>query len=517
MICMPAAGHLHGMTAHSSAILNQARTCLRNISRLNARVNALTAVRPADQVMADVKSALAHGNGNDNVSTSGNHDIRGRLVAFKDNFCTTDGTTTCASRMLRDYQSPFDAAVVELLNQAGAVSVGKANMDEFAMGTDNVYSIYGPPKNPLYVDTEPRSTGGSSGGSAAAVAAGMCFASLGTDTGGSVRLPAAYCGVVGFKPSYGVVSRWGVVPFAQSLDTVGVLSRTVTAARHVFEIISCGHDKRDPTSVSDKLRKLLTSKHERKRKFRIGIAAEFVVDTLSPVVMQGWRQVLHGLREHGHELVYVTMPAIKHALPAYYIIAPAEASSNLARYDGVRYGFRHEHEVADGGVLFGPTRAAGFGAEVRRRILLGNYNLSSAGFDNHYIQAQKVRRLIQLEFDRVFAMPNPVTSPHNDDIDDHGKVDFLVTPCSTGLAPLLADVTKPGRSPLDSYVNDVLTVPASLAGVPAVSVPFRPQQPDGGANTDVVGIQVMGQYGDDYRVLELAQEIEQMSLTNKQH
>lgn len=316
-----------------------------------------------------------------------------------------------------------------------------------------------------------------------------------------MRLPAAYCGVIGFKPSYGLISRWGVVAFAQSLDTVGIIARKIEDVRKMFKVLN-SHDDKDPTSISNSLRSRINTRNNdlqpRGRPLRIGIPREFNVDSLSAVVKQAWKSTLVDLRDAGHELYTVSMPSIANALPTYYILAPAEAASNLARYDGIRFGFRSEID-GDEHVLYGRTRSEGFGTEVRRRILLGNYNLSSGAMTNHYIQAQRVRRKVQMDFDRVFATKNPLSTTPTPTHDEH-TVDFLVTPCSTDTAPSLEDIYAQ-KSPLDAYVNDILTVPASLAGIPAISVPRA--APDG----RTVGIQVMGQYGDDDRVLQIAQEI----------
>ncbi|KAK9244300.1 amidase signature domain-containing protein [Lipomyces tetrasporus] len=480
------------VSQHAEILLKEARICLSNIASLNHRLNALISVRSPESVLTRVS---------DVASTEPKTGIAGKLFAFKDNFCTVDQPTTCASQMLQGYVSPFEATVItRLYNHAHAIDVGRANMDEFAMGTDNIFTVYGPTLNPLY--SSPHSAGGSSGGSAVAVAAGMCHFALGSDTGGSVRLPAAYCGVVGFKPSYGLVSRHGVIAFAQSLDTVGVFARDVPTVREVLSVISA-HDPLDPTSVSTTLRQQLKDATARRResgngKYKIGIPLEFIVDSCSSEITSAWSAVMKKLQAQGHELYSVSLPTIKSALPTYYIISPSEAASNLSRYDGVRYGYRAIVDREANGVLYGVTRSEGFGSEVRRRILLGNYNLSSGAFHNHYLQAQKVRRKMQLDFDRVFVVDHPLENPI--DRDDRPAVDFLVTPCSTGTAPLLSDVLSQ-KSPLDAYINDVLTVPASLAGIPAISVPWHTD------NGDVVGIQVMGQYGDDDRVLDFSEII----------
>ncbi|KAK9454317.1 amidase signature domain-containing protein [Dipodascopsis uninucleata] len=477
-------------------IIKEAQACLHNVSAKNGQLNAIISMRSHESILEDVQRAVKDG-----ISLP----LGGRLIALKDNICTTEGTTTCASNMLKGYKSPYNATIVDKLIDSGAVILGKTNMDEFAMGTDNIHTIYGAPKNPLYPGAD-YSAGGSSGGSAVAVGSGMCYAALGTDTGGSVRLPAALCGAVGFKPSYGLISRYGVIAFAQSLDTVGILADSIRKVRTVFHAIS-GYDPKDPTSISQELRDSLAVQNDKlsqsAKKWKIGIPLEFNVDSLSESVKKAWKEVLQKMLLEGHELYTVSLPSVLSSLPTYYIVAPAEASSNLARYDGIRYGHRaSEDRDSEDGILYGKTRSEGFGEEVRRRILLGNYNLSSGAFNNHYIQAQKVRRKIQYDFDRVFTLKNPLETKSV--AQNPITVDFLVTPCSIDTAPSLDDVFSQ-KSPLDAYVNDVLTVPASLAGIPAVTVPWKL---NGKVNNDItIGIQVMGQFGDDERVLNAGETI----------
>ncbi|KAK9473399.1 amidase signature domain-containing protein [Dipodascopsis tothii] len=471
--------------ASARAVVQDVNQALAAIAARNKRLNALCYVRPADQVRHEAAAR---------VGSAGV--LNGRTVAVKDNICTTEGRTACASRALEDYTSPYEATIVGQLRAAGAVLVGKTNMDEFAMGTNNMHSIYGPAVNPLF-EAE-HSAGGSSGGSAAAVAAGMCDLSIGTDTGGSVRLPAAYCGIVGFKPSYGLVSRWGVMPFAQSMDSVAFHARDVATARAALRALDA-HDPRDPTSAGPAARARLAGAlaaaeaARGRRPLRIGVPLEYAVG-LSASVRAAWRAVLAALRARGHELYAVSLPTTAAALPAYYILAPAEAASNLARFDGVRYGFRAASDRA-GEVLYGATRAGGFGVEVRRRILLGTYSLTAGLIDDHYFQAQKVRRKIKAEFDGVFALANALDATAG----AADGVDVLVTPSTTSPAPSLAAV-RAQTSPLDAYVNDVLTVPANLCGAPALNVPW----PAAGGS---VGVQVMGQWGDDARVLDVGDEI----------
>lgn len=415
------------------------------------------------------------------------------------------------------------------------------------MGTHSTHSAHG-----AVAQDNGCSAGGSSGGSALAVVNGLADVALGTDTGGSVRLPAAYCGVVGYKPSYGMVSRYGVVPYANSLDTVGLLAKEVGPIRQLMvgeEGLAAQHDPRDPTSLSLAARRRCTAarKHYSQRSTQaidkdaagtllrpltFGIPVEYNVAELEGCVRQGWEDTATFLRnELGARVIPVSLPSTRHALSAYYVIAPAEASSNLAKYDGVRYGPK-QHEIERGqqqsdGVLYSAVRAQGFGPEVRRRVLLGAYTLSSAAMDNYFVQAQRVRRLVRRDFDRVFALANPLLdedAQHFDlaDLDEAvvlddkrgpPQVDFLLCPTAPTRPPKLADVQAGlARSPVDAYVNDVLTVPASLAGLPAVSVP---RAVGGDDESGVMGLQVIGQYWDDARLLAVAEALSVLSQADR--
>lgn len=381
------------------------------------------------------------------------------------------------------------------------------------MGSHSQSGYEGSVLSPFSRNGEPLSPGGSSGGSAVAVATGEAWAALGTDTGGSVRLPAAYCGTVGFKPSYGLLSRWGVIQYANSLDTVGVLAGNVADAEKVFKAINV-YDRDDPTSLSEAVRQRLASQDQPKKTLRIGVPNEYNIEELTAPVRAAWEQTLARLQSAGHTLVSVSLPATRQALSAYYVLAPAEASSNLAKYDGVRYGHRTSGSDASPkkeSPLYASTRGEGFGEEVRRRILLGAYALSSEAIDNYFIQAQKVRRLVQQDFDRVFAAQNPLLDA-SETLDDE-SVDFLVTPTAPTLPPTLAELKR--QSTVESYMLDVFTVPASLAGLPALSVPVPlPEDARGklGENdVQSVGIQVIGQYGSDEGLLDAAKIIEELS------
>lgn len=391
-------------------------------------------------------------------------------------------------------------------------------MDEFGMGSHSTNSAQGPVINPLSPAGKELSAGGSSGGSAVAVRIGDAEIALGTDTGGSVRLPAAYTGVVGYKPSYGMLSRYGVVPYANSLDTVGVLANDATSIEEVVfkSNIYMEHDPNDPTSLSQSTRQRLTKATPPTlsdlKQLTIGIPIEYNIEELDPSVKQVWELTASRLESHGARTVPVSLPSTKEALCAYYVLAPAEASSNLAKYDGVRYGVRGKGGDAAGDTLYSETRGAGFGAEVKRRILLGTYTLSSEAIDNYFIQAQKVRRKVQEDFDRVFHLDNPLYDERQFDLADMDdamlldnkrgppQVDFLLCPTAPSFPPELSELRS--QSSIDSYTNDVFTVPASLAGLPAVSVPV---EAEGGSLP--VGMQLIGQFWDDRRMLQLAERI----------
>lgn len=469
-------------------------------------------------------------------------------LAVKDNIATLpeDGPTGCASSILAGYESPFEASIVKQLKSFGYHVVGKTNMDEFGMGSHSTNSPHGPVAQELPDGTK-LSAGGSSGGSAVAVATGAADLALGTDTGGSVRLPAAYCGVVGFKPSYGLISRHGVVPYANSLDTVGFLARDVSTIDDslVRRKLLLDPDPLDPTSLQSTKRKQFLKKaghwrrsptstkgdslHRHALKARVfGIPTQYNIEELDPAIRQGWQDVATFLRyEIGAIVCPVSLPMTKHALSAYYVIAPAEASSNLAKYDGVRYGpkqpdFEDKHDD-NGGVLYSTIRGQLFGEEVKRRILLGSYTLSSEAIDNYFLQAQRVRQLVRRDFDRVFRLENLLLDEdaHQFDMTDMdentelesklgpAQCDFLLCPTAPTLPPRLEDVQAgQQRNPVDAYMNDVFTVPASLAGLPAISIPKKVDGPPGREN--VMGLQIIGQYGSDAGVLRVAAALESL-------
>lgn len=436
-----------------------------------------------------------------------------RKLAIKDNIATSDFGTTCGSGILLEYQSPFEATVVAKLRQRHAdyTTIGKTNMDEFGMGSHSLNSYFGPVRHHRL---QAYSAGGSSGGSAVAVATNVCEIALGTDTGGSVRLPAAYTGVVGFKPSYGLVSRHGVIPYANSLDTVGFFARKVAQVIDAFQVTSVP-DKRDPTSLKRRTRQRIKNTIHLSAQspsfpegLRIGIPMEYNIEELEPSIRQAWIASLNLLQRLGCIMVPISLPNTKHALSAYYVIAAAEAASNLSKYDGVRYGTRKVTRDGIEGTLYSDTRGQGFGGEVKRRILLGSYTLSSKAIDNYFIQAQKVRRLVQKDFGRVFRIPNLLQPPQQFDLSDMDpsikmqdklgplEVDFIVCPTAPTFPPKREDVEK--ATPVARYMNDIFTVPASLAGIPAISIPVRvPGRPP-------AGLQIIGQYADDMGLLRFA-------------
>ncbi|KAI1178923.1 amidase signature enzyme [Nemania sp. FL0916] len=453
-------------------------------------------------------------------------------LAVKANIAAFGFPTTCDSLILAGTSIPFDATVVAQLRARGMSVVGKAGMDEFGMGTHSTTSAFESVHNapPL----EAYSAGGSSGGSAVAVKEGRADLALGTDTGGSVRMPAAYTGAVGFKPSYGMLSRWGVVPYANSLDTVGLLAKTVSPIRQA--IIGSGlyneHDARDPTSLPATVRSRCTVEREgyssaakpppTLKGLTFGLPLEYNIAELDSRIRQGWLRALETIQQLGGRVVPVSLPSTRNALSAYYVIAPAEASSNLAKYDGIRYGYRDTSGPSDAqdGVLYAGTRGSGFGSEVKRRILLGSYTLSSEAIDNYFIQAQKVRALVRRDFDRIFRLENPLLDEQHfalSEVDEAvgietklgpAQVDFLVCPTAPTTPPLLEHVRS--QTPLDSYMNDVFTVPASLAGLPAISIPMDLPVDSARDEQKLLsfgGLQLIGQYWDDARVLSVAERL----------
>ena len=402
--------------------------------------------------------------------------LAGVPIALKDNMCTRGVETTCSSRILEGWKPPYDATAVQKLAAEGAVFVGKTNLDEFAMGSSTENSAFGPTRNPLDISRVP---GGSSGGSAAAVAAGFAAGSLGSDTGGSIRQPAALCGLVGVKPTYGLVSRYGLVAFASSLDQIGPFTHTVEDAAIITEVIA-GHDPMDSTSIPQAAPDLMGALGAGVKGLRIGRVADLPKGA-DPDVLARLDVAFDALAKAGATIVDVKLPSLSFALTAYYLIAPAEASSNLARYDGVRYGKR----VAAGDIntMYADTREAGFGEEVKRRIMLGTYALSAGYYDAYYGKALKVRRLIADDFARAYA-----------------DADVILTPTSPSVAFRFGSKTD---DPLAMYLCDIFTIPTNLAGHPAMSVPFGTGQDD-----MPVGVQVLAPTLGEATMFRVAAELE---------
>jgi aspartyl-tRNA(Asn)/glutamyl-tRNA(Gln) amidotransferase subunit A len=408
--------------------------------------------------------------------------LRGIPVAVKDIFCTEGTPTTAGSRILEGYCPPYTATAVRHLDAAGARVLGKTNMDEFAMGSSNENSAYGPVLNPW---DRGRVPGGSSGGSAAAIAGGLAPCAIGTDTGGSIRQPASLCGIVGLKPTYGAISRYGMIAFASSLDQCGPLTRDVTDAALLLAAME-GRDPCDSTSVGLQGGIVAPSQEDLKG-LRFAVPSELARDAFDAGVRGVFEATLARIEQLGGEIAEVSLPSAEHGISAYYVLAPAEASSNLARYDGVRYGLRAE-TAADLLEMYETTRAEGFGVEVKRRIMLGTYALSSGYYEAYYGQAQKVRTKIAEDFAAAFA-----------------EFDFVVTPTSPSVAFGLGEKTD---DPLSMYLNDFFTVPMSLAGIPAISIPAGLAEPEGGGPELPVGFQIAAPAFGEQKLLEAAYALE---------
>ena len=460
------------------------RLYLDRISRHNPQLNAFITVDPAIS-LAQARAAderLARGEGGP---------LTGIPLAHKDIFCAQGWLTTCGSRMLSNFVSPYDAAVIARFKAAGAVLLGKTNMDEFAMGSSNETSFYGPVRNPWELNCVP---GGSSGGSAAAVAARLAPAATGTDTGGSIRQPAALCNLTGMKPTYGVVSRYGMIAFASSLDQAGPLARSAADCAVLLNAMA-GFDERDSTSLErpteDYGRDINTATADKPLAgLRIGLPAEFFGDGGSPEVMQLVDAAIADYRRLGAETVAVSLPSMSLSVAAYYVIAPAEASSNLARFDGVRYGHRAP-QYRDLEDMYSKSRAQGFGAEVKRRLLIGTYVLSHGYYDAYYLQAQRIRRLIASDFAAAFR-----------------QCDVIIGPTSPSTAFRLGEKA---ADPVQMYLSDIYTIAVNLAGLPGISIPC------GFAGGLPVGLQLIGNYFDEARLLGTAHRYQQATTWHLQH
>ncbi|MDG1116547.1 MAG: Asp-tRNA(Asn)/Glu-tRNA(Gln) amidotransferase subunit GatA [Flavimaricola sp.] len=415
-------------------------------------------------------------------------DLCGIPLGIKDLFCTKGVPSQAASRILEGFRPEYESTVTTQLFDAGAVMLGKLNMDEFAMGSSNETSVYGNAVNPWKIDDRQLTPGGSSGGSASAVAADLCLAATGTDTGGSIRQPAAFVGITGIKPTYGRVSRWGIVAFASSLDQAGPMTKDVRDAAIMMTAMS-GHDPKDSTSAElavPDFEAMLTGDIRGKK---IGIPKEYRMDGMPDEIEALWAKGQDMLRDAGAEIVDITLPHTKYALPAYYVIAPAEASSNLARYDGVRFGHRAKLAQGDGITeMYEKTRAEGFGPEVQRRVMVGTYVLSAGFYDAYYNRARKVRALIKRDFDQVF---------------DQG-IDAILTPATPSAAFGLGEMTD--ADPVQMYLNDVFTVTVNLAGLPGISVPAGLD-----ANGLPLGLQLIGRPWEEGDLLNTAYALERAS------
>ena len=449
------------------------RSVLERISKVDEKIGAYITVTEESAI----KQAAA---ADDKIARGEISPLTGIPLAIKDLICTKGVTTTCASKILENFIPPYDATVMEKLNETGAVMVGKVNMDEFAMGSSTENSGIKLTHNPWYADHIP---GGSSGGSAAAVAADMCLAALGSDTGGSIRQPASHCGVVGMKPTYGRISRFGLVAFASSLDQIGPITKSVSDCAFMMNAIS-GYDNRDSTSVPRDVPDYTKNLSNGLEGIRIGIPKQyFETEGLSPDVAQSIKQAIKTIENNGATTVDVSLPHTSYAVAVYYIIAPAEASSNLARYDGVKYGVRDKNPASLIS-MYGNTRSKGFGKEVQRRIILGTYALSAGYYDAYYNKASQVRTLIMDDFNKAFQSCDVILSP---------------------VAPTPAfKIGENLEDPLTMYLSDIYTISANLAGIPGMSVPC------GFSETGLpIGLQILGPHFNEGMLLKVAYNFEQ--------
>jgi len=450
------------------------REFLGRVKALNPNHNAFVTV--------DEKMSLAQAQAADAMIASGQaRPLTGIPIAQKDIFCAKGWLTTCGSKMLSNFVSPYDAGVIERFNAAGAVNIGKTNMDEFAMGSSNETSFYGPVKNPWDTTAVP---GGSSGGSACAVAARMAPAATGTDTGGSIRQPAALCGISGIKPTYGLVSRYGMIAFASSLDQAGPMAKSAEDLALMLNVMT-GFDARDSTSLQREPEDYLRDLEKPLAGLRIGLPKEYFSKGLSIDAARAVEAAIAEYRKLGAETVEVSLPNTKLSIPVYYVLAPAEASSNLSRFDGVRYGYRAP-EYGDLNDMYRKSRAQGFGAEVKRRILIGTYVLSHGYYDAYYIQAQKLRRLIAQDFAEAFK-----------------QCDIIMGPTSPTVAFNLGEKSS---DPVQMYLSDIYTIAVNLAGLPGMSIPCG-----FGDKNRPVGLHIVGNYFSEAQMLNVAHRYQQVT------
>ncbi|MCG6885707.1 MAG: Asp-tRNA(Asn)/Glu-tRNA(Gln) amidotransferase subunit GatA [Proteobacteria bacterium] len=462
-----------GLRAGEYSSQELTRAILDRIARLDGRLNSFITV--SDELALE-QARLA----DQRLAAGEAGPLTGIPVAQKDIFCSDGVLTTCGSRMLENFVAPYDATVVERFNAAGAVLAGKTNMDEFAMGSSNETSYYDPVRNPWNTDTVP---GGSSGGSAAAVAARLVPGSTGTDTGGSIRQPAALCGITGLKPTYGRVSRYGMIAFASSLDQAGPLARSAEDAAILLGAMA-GFDERDSTSIEHPVPDYTATLANDLKGLKVGLPREYFSVGLDSEVGKAVEAAIDEYKRIGVEMVDISLPNTHLAVPAYYVVAPAECSSNLSRFDGVRFGHRCDNpkDLED---LYKRSRGEGFGPEVKRRIMIGTYALSAGYYDAYYLKAQKVRRLISDDFRQAFE-----------------QVDVIMGPTSPSVAFKLGERTD---DPITMYLSDIYTIAVNLAGLPGMSIPA------GFANQLPVGLQIIGNYFDEARLLNVAHQFQQVT------
>ena len=461
------------LSAKQFSAVELTRELLARIERLDPQLNSFISVTE-DLALSQAAAADARRAAGENGA------LLGAPIGHKDLFCTKDVLTSCGSKILTGFKAPYDATVVEKLAAAGSVTLGKLNMDEFAMGSANESSHYGPVKNPWNLERVP---GGSSGGSAAAVAAGLLPAATGTDTGGSIRQPAALTNLTGIKPTYGRVSRWGMIAYASSLDQGGPLARTAEDCALMLQAMA-GFDPKDSTSVDQPVDDYLAALSQPLSGLRIGLPKEYFGSGLDSRIADTVMAAVEELKKLGATIKEISLPNMQHAIPAYYVIAPAEASSNLSRFDGVRFGYRCENPVnlED---LYNRSRGEGFGAEVKRRIMVGTYALSAGYYDAYYLKAQKVRRLIKNDFVAAF-----------------NEVDLILGPTTPNLAWKLGEKN---HDPVAAYLEDIYTITANLAGIPGLSMPA------GFVDGLPVGVQLLAPYFQEGRLLNVAHQYQQIT------
>lgn len=466
---------IHGLRSKEFSSFELTKHYLQRIETFKNDLNSFITITEAD--------ALTQAKRFDNLLAKNSEKIpalAGIPIAYKDNFCTHGAKTTCSSKMLESFVAPYDATVVARLKKAGCIMLGKTNMDEFAMGSSGENSYFGPAKNPWNLSKVP---GGSSSGSASAVAARLTPIALGTDTGGSVRQPAAFCGISGLKPTYGLVSRFGIAAFASSFDQAGIFASSAEDIAYILPGMA-GFDEKDSTSVSTVIPDYTKTLNRSLKGLKVGISRDFWSEKCSEEILKLIEEAIKELQKLGAVMVDISIPTANLALPVYYVIAPAECSSNLARYDGVRYGYRcsEPKNLAD---LYIRSRSEGFGAEVKRRIMIGTYVLSAGYYDAYYLQAQKVRRLIKNDFSAAF-----------------NKVDVILSPTSPTVAFSLHEKE---LDPVSMYFSDIYTVPVNLAGLAGISVPI------GFSKGLPIGMQLVGNYFSEALLLNVAHQYQKVT------